>query len=288
MSGVFDTPYYENPSADFHNKFLEGISMILLRSLSLMILFFCQALVALAFERAEDPTRSVIQFYQNRYKLQDTSTKLVDNLGNGFIDLYGIRNFRVVLNGILYRGGANNYYNKNGVRDNKNPLPKEGLTNLCKEGFANVYYLYTNNYDKKINPVNCQSSRGFSPNKFNFMNYLQKSPMEQEGQYEILKTIYQTIQNPTNGPVYVHCWNGWHASGLISALALQQFCRYNADEAVQYWDANIDIPDRERKYDKVRARIQSFVPFQDLKIDESKAALICLPHPKQTSHNFEL
>jgi hypothetical protein len=33
MSGVYDTPYYENPSADFHNKsYFKGIILMILKS----------------------------------------------------------------------------------------------------------------------------------------------------------------------------------------------------------------------------------------------------------------
>src|SRR4051812_16425061 len=71
--------------------------------------------------------------FQQKYNLPNSSAKLVDNYGNGYEDLYGTRNVRAVLSGILYRGGANNYYHKVEPRDNHNPLPDDGLENLCKE-----------------------------------------------------------------------------------------------------------------------------------------------------------
>ena len=46
-----------------------------------------------------------------------------------------------LLKGVLFRGGANNSYNRNGVRGNKNPLPQNGLANICVAGFQTAIYL---------------------------------------------------------------------------------------------------------------------------------------------------
>jgi hypothetical protein len=223
-----------------------------------------------------------IQYYQKRYSLSDTSTKLVDNHGEGFGDLYGVRNFRTVLNGVLYRGGANNVYNKNKVRDNRNPLPAEGLANLCKEGFRNVFYMYTTNYDKNSNPVNCKTERGPDSKLEIKMNYLQKGPWDRNSQHEILKTIHDNILNPSSGPVYLHCWNGWHASGLISSFSLKQFCNYSGDQAARYWDLNTDGNNKGKAYESYRGQIRSFVPFEDLKLPVEVMSQICLPPPSSS------
>ncbi len=73
--------------------------------------------------------------------------KVIDNFGNGFDSLYGTRNMRTVLHGVAYRGGANNYYHKTDKRNNHNPLPDDGIANLCKEGFSHSIYLYKQNWD---------------------------------------------------------------------------------------------------------------------------------------------
>src|SRR5688572_20250145 len=57
----------------------------------------------------------------DRYGLPSATRKLVDNRGNGYENLYGTRNFRSVLANRLYRGGANNSYNRYGSRSNTNP-----------------------------------------------------------------------------------------------------------------------------------------------------------------------
>lgn len=220
-----------------------------------------------------------VQYYQKRYPLTSTSMKLVDNRGNGFIDLYGVRNFRTVLNGILYRGGANNAFNKNKMRNNRNPLPEEGLSNLCKEGFRNVIYLYTTNYDKKSNPVNCKTERGPDEKLEIKMSYLQKGPWDRKTQYAILKIVYDNIINPEGGPVYMHCWNGWHASGLISSFALRQFCNYSGAQAAKYWDINTDGNNKGKAYDSYRSQIKSFIQFEDLKLPVETMNQICLAPP---------
>jgi hypothetical protein len=223
----------------------------------------------------EQVASSYSQFYQKRYPLGDTSIKLVDNHGDGFTDLYGVRNFRAVLKGVLYRGGANNAFNKNKVRDNKNPLPSEGLVNLCKEGFRNVFYMYTTNYDKKSNPVKCKTERGPDTKLENNMKYIQKGPWDRAAQHEILKTIYDNINNPTAGPTYLHCWNGWHASGLISSFSLRQFCNYTGDQAVKYWDQNTDGNNKGKAYESYRSQIRNFETFSDLKLTTEVMKQIC-------------
>ena len=81
-------------------------------------------------------------FYKNRYNETDLLKKITDNYGNNEDKLYGTRNLRPILHGIAYRGGGNNYYHKTDKRKNQNPLPDDGLINLCKEGFSKSIYLY--------------------------------------------------------------------------------------------------------------------------------------------------
>jgi hypothetical protein len=238
----------------------------------------------LATETKELPTSGTlppyVSYYQKRYGVPDLFTKLVDNSGNGFTDLYGVRNFRVVLNGVVYRGGANNKYNKNKIRDNRNPLPVEGMNNLCKEGFSSVYYMYTTNYDKNLSRVKCKTERGVDQSRENEMAYLQKGPWDQNAQHTILKTIFNAIMNPKAGPVYLHCWNGWHASGLISAFTLRQFCNFTGEQAVKYWDLNTDGNNKGKSYDSYRAQIRNFKQFSDLTLSAEISKGICLAPPK--------
>lgn len=212
--------------------------------------------------------------YRARYPLASASQKLVDNKGNGFNSLYGTRNFRAVLNGVYYRGGANNSYNKNGVRDNMNPLPADGLQNLCKEGFTQAVYLYSTRFSTAPKVTKCKTPEGAD----NVLTYLQVSPLSfnKADLDQLHNLIFQHIRDSRLGPIYDHCWNGWHASGYVAATALRQFCDFNADQAVSYWNQNTD--GNMSGYDSIRAKITSFVRNPALTITAEEKAALC-PKP---------
>ena len=211
--------------------------------------------------------------HRERYPLKTASEKLVDNQGNGFEKLYGVRNFRAVLNGVYYRGGANNVYNKHGKRKNSNPLPAAGLENLCEEGFSQAVYLYSTNFSGAPKSVRC---RDFQGNE-NVLTYSQISPLSyrREDQRELLTLIHDRIRDPRRGPIYDHCWNGWHASGFVAAITLRQFCGFTKEQAVAYWNLNTDGNNKSPGYNKVRNQISAFQPFADLDISEAERAAIC-------------
>lgn len=214
-----------------------------------------------------------IQFYNLRYGLRDLFTKLVNDNGNGHEDLYGIRNFRMVLTGVAYRGGANNLYNRNGKRANSNPLPTIGLRNLCEEGFDQAVYLYSTNYGTAPHSVSCRTRSGAS----NTLTYFQYSPLlSLKAAHSILELIHAKLTNSANShPLYMHCWNGWHASGYISALTLRQFCGMTADKAIDYWNQNTDGNFNGASYDKVRQMIRNYQIDPALSIPAAVEADIC-------------
>lgn len=226
----------------------------------MLLSFLLSAVVA----QAQPLDRS---YYHARYALPDVFAKRVDNRGEGFEPLYGVRNFREVLRGVLYRGGANNMFHRDHRRDNMNPLPEDGLLNLCQEGFGYSVYLYTTNYETASPRVDCQGPTGAHR-----LKYVQLSPNSQPR--EILELVQAAIQDPARGPIYTHCWNGWHASGLISALALRQFCDWSPARALAYWEANVDGVNGP-EYDPVRRRVQSFTPYADLQISAAEQMEIC-------------
>ena len=90
---------------------------------------------------------SKVNTYKLKYKVNCVQDKITDNQGNGFEDLYGTRNFRAILHGVAYRGGGNNYYHRTDKRNNKNPLPMDGLNNLLENGFSTSVYLYRENFE---------------------------------------------------------------------------------------------------------------------------------------------
>jgi hypothetical protein len=210
--------------------------------------------------------------YRQRYALKDATSKLVDNKGNGFDKLYGVRNFRAVLNGIYYRGGANNAYHRTNKRGNENPLPSDGLQNLCEEGFGTAVYLYATNYGTAPSAVKCRAHDGSE----NTLEYKQVSVLSGSSQVkQVLGILYDHIRNPRLGPVYMHCWNGWHASGFAGAAAMRQFCGFTAEQAVNYWNKNIDGVE---VGEGVRNKIRAFTPFSEFQLTAAEKKAFC-PEP---------
>lgn len=244
---------------------MDGFNMRMVVLLLLGFLFFDSA-------RAQSIAPS-IEYYEKRYPLHDVYSKLVDNHGDGFEALYGVRNFRKVLSGVVYRGGGNNAFNKNHRRSNANPLPSEGLRHLCQEGFSTAIYLYEQNYASAPHDVSCQSVFGGR----NELSYEQFSPLSgQHGVRDILKIISLRLRSSSDqSPIYLHCWNGWHASGFISAVTLRQFCGWSGRQAVAYWDRNTDGNNGSSGYEKIRQKIRDFTPYPELAIDEETRAKVC-------------
>ena len=53
------------------------------------------------------------------------------------VPFHGIRDYREVMPGVLYRGGANN---------GRGPLNQNQLDALCEEGMGTAYYLYSTGF----------------------------------------------------------------------------------------------------------------------------------------------
>lgn len=225
------------------------------------------------FQQSAMSPEESITYYQSRYPLSDPYKKLVDNRGNGFEPLYGVRNLRAVLNGVVYRGGANNVYNKYGKRQNSNPLPEGGLRNLCEEGFGTSVYLYSTNYEKAPKTIRCDSDILDT----NTLTYRQESVLSDSASAQrILYLVHQRLSGSVESrPIYLHCWNGWHASGYISALILRQFCGYSGEQAVNYWNINTDGNNVGSNYDKIRDRIKNFKMDPNLIVSANLKSKVC-------------
>jgi hypothetical protein len=107
------------------------------------------------------------------------------------------------------------------------------------------------------------------------MIYLQESPFSTSDVKNVFTLIQRSIFSSEYGPVYTHCWNGWHASGLISAYSLRQFCGMSGADAVKYWDANTDGNNKDEAYEKIRQLILDFVPYEEYKIPAAVQKFIC-------------
>lgn len=220
-------------------------------------LSFSQNTDSLIFKKVDD--------YKLRYKVRCVQEKITDNQGNGHEDLYGTRNFRAILHGVAYRGGGNNYYHRTDKRNNKNPLPLDGLNNLLDEGFTSSVYLYTENFET--------SPTLLINDEFDTLTYFQLGGNTTSSRDSILMLTYNAIVNPNFGPIYLHCWNGWHQSGYVSAILLKQFCGYSTEKSLHYWE---DCADNwTRGYDRIRDAIRLFNPIEKYKIRKSLSDAIC-------------
>lgn len=215
-------------------------------------------------------------YYKERYNEKDLMYKIVDNWGNGYDSLYGSRNVRPILHGVAYRGGANNYFHKEAKRNNHNPLPDDGVKNLCKEGFSGSIYLYRKNWETAPPITTCDCVNGAK----NKMDYYQYDYFDDKHVYEMIELVYKSAIDSTRGPVYLHCWNGWHASGFISAVLLKQFCGFSDLEATAYWDLGTDGANNSPRYNSIRQRIMDFEPISEFIISDSLGNAICPPMPE--------
>lgn len=208
--------------------------------------------------------------YRSRYPVTNVDQKITDNRGKGDGRLDGTRNMRTVLYGVYYRGGANNVYDTEDPRPNQNPLPVKGLVNLCREGFGAAIYLYPNNFKIAPDSLFC-TDFAEQDRRMTYLNLLAYSSGKPE---EILHLIHDRIKGKVAGPIYGHCWNGWHASGMIAAMALMQFCDYNVEKALAYWIRNTD--GNSSGYESTKKLIRNFKKIPALSITPAEKAAICL------------
>ena len=222
-----------------------------------------------------EPIIKDASFYKSRYTETDLMYKITDNKGNGFDSLYGTRNMRPILHGVAYRGGGNNYYHLTDKRNNHNPLPNDGMKNLCAEGFSKGVYLYRENFETAPlgDTCNCLDQT------VNAFEYVQKDYFDNTHVYDMVKMVYESATDNNTGPVYLHCWNGWHASGFISAVILKQFCNYSNFDAVNYWDLGTDGANTSPRYQTQRNRIKEFTPYSEFSISDSLKNCLCPPMP---------
>lgn len=227
---------------------------------TIICFFFVSNLYSKQYESLEDK----VNYYKERYKVNCLNEKITNNFGNGFEELYGTRNMKPILHGIAYRGGANNFYHKTNKRNNHNPLPEDGLNNLLNEGFSVAIYLYGTNFS---------TAKKLLANEVDTLRYIQNSGMSKETQKEMLSLVYDRIKNPNLGPIYLHCWNGWHQSGFISAIMLMQFCDYSNQKARLYWEQNTDGD--YKKFQNIKTMIANFKPFKEFEISKEEQDIIC-------------
>lgn len=171
---------------------------------------------------------------------------------------------RPVLKGALYRSGT----------------PSDpALQALCESGWKRVYSLY-GEHTTQTGPRNasmlrhgrdvrtCQAESGGQRN----LEWRSAPSSRMRNLPAIFADIIDSVRNPDRGPVLVHCWNGLHYAGMVSALALRQFCGLTAEQAEAYWRANAN---RGANYPLIIANLQSFKPIPDLMLTPEEQASVC-------------
>lgn len=174
-----------------------------------------------------------------------------------------LRDVKTVIDGVLYRGGSI------GMK----PLSQAQLRLLCEQGVSHAVYLYDTGF-AQVPEVSCTMTNG-QPNSITYsMNRFLRPPEVEK----VMRSIHASIENGERGSVFVHCWNGWHASGEIAAQALKQFCDYSDEQAAEYWKNNIGDKGNLPKYGRVLARIKGFKVYPQFKISLKRQAEVC-PRP---------
>jgi hypothetical protein len=164
---------------------------------------------------------------------------------------HGIRDYREVMPGVLYRGGADN---------GRAPLKQSQLNALCETGFGKAVYLYRTGFSGHSS-VRC--SKGS-------LEYVYEG-WQGKGRAAVDQQIYDAIKNKGK-PIFIHCWNGIHATGAVAATALMQFCNLSPHKAVDYW--KVGVAPRVQ-YPSVIHDIETFQPSPKLRLTSDERRQFC-------------
>jgi len=164
---------------------------------------------------------------------------------------HGIRDYREVMPGVLYRGGANNGHG---------PLNQGQLDALCDQGMGTAIYLYNTQFP---GPSTIHCSKGS-------LDYIYRG-WEGRGRAAVHQQIYNAIKTKSK-PVFIHCWNGIHATGAVAATALMQFCSIPGHTAVEYWKVGISP---KLQYPRVIQDISNFHPDPALRLTAEEETQYC-------------
>jgi hypothetical protein len=164
---------------------------------------------------------------------------------------HGIRDYREVMPSALYRGGADNGHA---------PLNPDQLEALCEQGFRLAIYLYNTGFP---GPTTVHCSKGT-------MDYIYRG-WEGKGRADVHQQVFHAIKSKGE-PVFIHCWNGIHATGAVAATALIQFCGVSPQKAVEYWKVGIA---KQVQYPSVIDSIMTFRPNPALQLTPEEQSQYC-------------
>ena len=170
----------------------------------------------------------------------------------------GMAYVRPVLGGVLYRAGF-----KGGDKDNSG-LDNTQRAALCEAGFSGVRYVDFGS-KTQFGKTSCGSHT---------MDYAKGSS---GNAHDILREVHSVIEDPSKGPILVHCMWGVHSSGAVSAMALMQFCDWPESKAKAYWEkARNDAPCSGGGCEKwIDGKLARFRSDPALKINAEQQRKIC-------------
>jgi hypothetical protein len=167
---------------------------------------------------------------------------------------------KTVLKGVFYFGGS----------DVKRDLLSSGTQSfLCSSGFSATYSVY-NKVDTR---VSCSG---------NSMEYTRIGEATSGGNggprvKALLEKLYSIIKSGgAEGPVFLHCWYGVHASNTIAQIILKQFCGESDDLLSSNW-RKVDLYRGlgEAGVQKNIAKVRAFEPYSHLSITAEERTAIC-------------
>lgn len=224
--------------------------MRLLLTLALSsLLFASQSAIA----QGSDSVAARAQSYDDFFFPKGTPDNYLDTKVQRLIP--GTRQMLTVLPGVLYRGGG-----PGGQR----PLPLSALHALCEAGFSLAVYAYDTGYSDP-GPVSCTNK---ITGKANNLTYIAGAATDPAFKKHFLSLVRNVAMNGGRGPVFVHCWNGYHASGELAAVALRQICGWDGETASAYWE-------RHSGGFPLISRIAKFEPVSSLDVPDDVRAPLC-------------
>lgn len=213
---------------------------------------------------------------KDRFGINSITTRSIDNKGLGDERFFGTRNFRVVLPSLIYRGGSNNLHLKDTIPKYYlwNPMPMNAVLQLKSQGFTKAIYLYDYNFNYWYpqNILDDLNNKGFE--------YICRPRITEDFLNEYLEDVVSRANDSLKGPMYIHCWNGWHQSGLLSAITLIQFCNYSNKAALDYWESCTD--GNYKGFAKVRERISNYKVNKNFMFTDAQKDKYC---PCKTTTN---
>jgi len=179
-------------------------------------------------------------------------------LASGDGGLPGMAFVRPVLDGVLYRAGF-----KGGDKAHTG-LSGSQREALCEAGFSGARYIdfgsKTHFGKTSCGPHSLDYEKGSSGSA-----------------HDIMRDIHAVIEDPSKGPILVHCMWGVHSSGAVAAMALMQFCDWPESRAKAYWNkARNNAPCGSGGCDKwIGGKFASFKVDPTLKISAEQQKKIC-------------